>query len=121
MEPIRVLYSWWIIPGFLKFDHLVHAYGFGVTTFLCWEGLRAAVTQKKSQKAIRPTPGLLLICAAASTGFGAANEVVEFVATLLLPETNVGGYENTGWDLVANLIGAISAALLIFLLDRRKP
>jgi hypothetical protein len=46
-------------------------------------------------------------------GFGAANEVVEFLATLALPETNVGGYENTGWDLVANVVGCVIAALLI--------
>ena len=33
------------------------------------------------------------------------------VATLLVPETNVGGYVNTSWDLVSNLIGAIAAAI----------
>jgi hypothetical protein len=37
--------------------------------------------------------------------------VVEFVATLLLPKTNVGGYENTGWDLVSNAVGAAFAIL----------
>lgn len=29
------------------------------------------------------------------------------------PETNVGGYVNTGWDMVANLVGAGVAASLI--------
>ena len=48
-------------------------------------------------------------------GFGAINEVIEFVATLALPETNVGGYINTGWDLVANLVGATAAALIIYI------
>jgi len=48
-------------------------------------------------------------------GLGALNEVVEFAATLLVPETNVGGYLNTGWDLVANAIGAATAALIIWL------
>jgi hypothetical protein len=47
-------------------------------------------------------------------GFGAANEVVEFLATRVLPETNVGGYENTGWDLVANTVGSLAAAVLIY-------
>ena len=47
-------------------------------------------------------------------GFGAANEVVEFIATRILPETNVGGYENTGWDLVFDLIGAVIAAGWVF-------
>ena len=36
--------------------------------------------------------------------------MIEFAATLLLPKTNVGGYVNTGWDLVCNLIGAVLAA-----------
>ena len=45
-----------------------------------------------------------MLCAAAGSGFGALNEVVEFIAVLTIPETNVGGYENTGWDLVANLV-----------------
>ena len=44
---------------------------------------------------------------------GAGNEVVEFIATLVMPDTNVGGYENTGWDLVSNLIGTVIAAFLI--------
>ena len=47
-------------------------------------------------------------------GFGALNEVIEFVATLTVPETNVGGYVNTGWDLVSNMIGSITAAVLIW-------
>ena len=61
----------------------------------------------------RPTIGLLAICVAAGMGFGAANEVVEFIATRVLPETNVGGYENTGWDLVSNTAGCLIAAGLI--------
>jgi hypothetical protein len=48
------------------------------------------------------------------------NEVVEFVATLLIPETNVGGYRNTGWDLVSNLIGATTAATWIWLSERKR-
>ena len=45
---------------------------------------------------------------------GALNEVVEFVAVLLIPNTNVGGYINTSWDLVANLVGCGVAASLIY-------
>jgi hypothetical protein len=60
-----------------------------------------------------PTFGLLVLAAAAGLGFGALNEVIEFVATLTMPETNVGGYVNTGWDLVANTVGATVAVLLI--------
>jgi len=109
---IRVLYSWWIIPGAIKYDVVVHAYGFGITTWLCWEGLRRALP------AVRPTPGILVLCAAGGMGFGALNEVIEFAATLLLPNTNVGGYENTGYDLIANLTGCTIAATAIGLRGR---
>lgn len=33
----------WLWPGRLKFDQLVHAFGFGVTTWLFWQGLAAAL------------------------------------------------------------------------------
>ena len=46
-------------------------------------------------------------------GFGAVNEMVEFLITRVSPETNIGGFENTGWDLVANTIGAAVAALWV--------
>ena len=111
--PIRVVYSWWIIPDRLKYDQVVHAYGFYVTTFVCWQGLTAIVRDLRPARHWQPTFGSLLLCVASSTGFGALNEVIEFVATLLVPETNVGGYENTGWDLVSNLVGAIAAAIWI--------
>lgn len=110
--PNRVLYSLWLIPGYLKYDQLTHAYGFGVVTWLCWQGL-AVGHGKAVRAATRPAVGILVLCAAAGMGFGALNEVVEFIATLTLPSTNVGGYENTGWDLVANLVGCVLAAVLI--------
>lgn len=114
----RVLYTLWLIPSRLKYDHVVHAYGFGVTTWVCWQGLRAAFRRRAGL--VTPTFGLLVLAATAGIGFGALNEVIEFVATLLLPETNVGGYRNTGWDLVANLTGATLAASLIWLSGRRS-
>jgi hypothetical protein len=115
LVPIRegVLYNLWLVPGRLKYDQVVHAYGFGVTTWACWEALRPALADR------RPRLGPLVLCAAGGMGFGALNEVVEFAAVLLIPETNVGGYENTGWDLVANLTGSVVAALLIRAFDRR--
>ena len=51
-------------------------------------------------------------------GFGAMNELVEFAATMTMPDTNVGGYVNTGFDLVANFIGASAACLLIRFFSR---
>lgn len=113
---IRVLYSLWLIPGQLKYDHVVHAYGFAVTTWLCWQVLRNGVA--KVGQTIRPTFGIMVLCGAGGLGFGALNEVVEFIATLLMPSTNVGGYINTGWDLVANTVGCTLAATAIWLHGR---
>ena len=106
-----MLYNLWLVPGLLKFDQLVHAYGFGIVTWVCWQGLRAAFARRGATA--RPTMGLLTLCVAAGMGFGGANEVVEFLATRVLPETNVGGYENTGWDLVSNTVGCLIAAVQI--------
>lgn len=113
-----VLYSLWFIPEKLKYDQIVHAYGFGVTTWLCWHGLKSSLRQR-FQMDLQPTLGPLTLCAAAGVGFGALNEVIEFIAVLSLPDTNVGGYENTGWDLVSNLIGALVAIGLIRLTHRK--
>jgi len=108
----HVLYNGWIVPGLLKYDQLVHAYGFGLVTWICWQALASAFVARGA--AARPTFGLLVLCVAGGMGFGAANEVVEFFATITLPGTNVGGYQNTGWDLVANLVGCVMAAIAIF-------
>lgn len=107
----RVLYSLWLLPGLLKYDQVVHAYGFGITTWLCWLGLRCAFSRQGLP--VAPTSGLLLLCWAGGLGFGALNEVIEFIAVLSMPETNVGGYINTGWDLVANMVGASLAVLMV--------
>ena len=42
-----VFYSLWLIPDLLKFDHIVHAYGFGVATShngISWSRIAAAVS-----------------------------------------------------------------------------
>lgn len=107
----HVLYNWWLVPGLLKYDQVVHAFGFGLVTWICWQGLQGAFAARGIS--IKPTIGLLVLCVAGGMGFGAANEVVEFIATLTLPGTNVGGYANTGWDLVANLTGCLISATAI--------
>lgn len=109
---MRVLYSWWLVPGALKYDHVVHGYGFAVTTWLCWEGLCRTISPD-DPRSVRATLGRVVLCGAAGMGFGALNEVVEFVAVLSLPNTNVGGYINTGWDLVSNLVGCVVACVAI--------
>jgi hypothetical protein len=115
----HVLYNLWMVPGLLKFDQLVHAYGFGIVTWVCWQGLQGAFARHGITA--RPTVGLLTICVAVGMGFGVANEVIEFIATRVLPETNVGDYEHTGWDLVSNTVGCLIAAGMIYARDRGRP
>lgn len=108
----RALYSLWLVPGHLKYDHVVHAYGFGLATWVCWQGLSAAI--RHGGGVAKPTLGLMALSAFAGMGLGSLNEVIEFAATLLVPETNVGGYINTGWDLASNLVGSVVAVTLIW-------
>lgn len=112
MKGRRVLYNLWLIPDRLKFDQIVHFYGSAIATWACWQWLRAAAGLA------RPTVRIVMLCALAGTGLGAVNEVVEFLTTRVVSDTNVGGFENTGWDLVANLTGA-PAGLLVLAGGRR--
>lgn len=110
--PHAVLYSWWLVPRYLKYDQITHAYGLGITSWVCWHLLKHSLRSPDGSP-VRPTPGIMILCVAAGMGFGAFNEVVEFLTTRILSDTNVGGYVNTGWDLVSNLIGSLIAVLII--------
>ena len=48
----------------------------------------------------------IVVLAAAAAG--AVNEIVEYLLTLVLPEHQVGGYDNTARDLIANLLGGLA-------------
>lgn len=109
-----VLYSLWLIPGALKFDQFVHAYGFCTATLACWQTLRGFLGREPERR-----PATIILTVLAGLGLGALNEVVEFIAVLTIPDTNVGGYINTGWDLVANSVGALVAAGIILLRSPR--
>ncbi len=108
----QVLYSWWVIGQWLKYDHVVHVFGFGSCTWLSWEALRASIQYRLGRK-LYPSMGMIFLCIFAGMGLGAMNEIIEFIAVLSIPNTNVGGYFNTGWDLVANLAGCLIAGVLI--------
>lgn len=107
-----VVYNWRIIPGYVKYDQVVHGCGVGLVTWLCWQAL-ASRTRSIDGSPLQPTLGMLSICATGGMGFGALNEVIEFFATMIIPHTNIGDYENTGWDLVSNLVGAVVTSILI--------
>jgi uncharacterized membrane protein YjdF len=109
----RVFYNFWFIPGLLKYDHVVHFYGFAVSAWVCWEGLR-------SLGIVRPTLGALSLAWLGAQGLGACNEIIEFMAVLMVEDTNVGDFHNAMWDLVANASGALVACGLIRLWERRS-
>jgi hypothetical protein len=100
----RVLYNLWLLP-FVRFDHVVHAVGFGFAGMAFWESVRPTVDRTVASGAAITMMGGL--------GFGALNEMVEFLITRVVPDTNIGEFENTGWDLVANTVGAGLAALWV--------
>ena len=102
----RAFYSWEIIPGVLVYDKPVHAFGFAVATLVCWQGV-CAMRGTRTR-----TVGSLSLSALAGMGLGALNEVIEFIASQTM-DTNVGGYVNTGGDLIANALGALAAVGLI--------
>jgi putative membrane protein len=95
-----------ILPEYniLRYDQVVHMFGFGVMTLVCHHLL---------QPYLRPDiirwRTLAVLIMLMGSGVGAINEIIEFVAVLTVPETGVGGYHNTMLDLVFNLIGGIIA------------
>jgi len=104
-----VLYCLWLIPpNVLKYDNLVHAFGFFMTTLACGQAIRRFLNPS-----ITPTLALFVVLAAAGMGFGATNEIIEFIATRLF-DTNVGGYVNNSIDLIYNAVGACLAAAILW-------
>lgn len=101
-----VLYNVQLIPVVLRYDQLVHFFGFGAATLACHHILSNMLKPDIPQRVTLTILVILMGC-----GVGAMNEIVEFIAVLAVPETNVGGYENTLWDLVFNFFGATAAAI----------
>jgi hypothetical protein len=102
-----VLYNATPGPELLRYDHVGHFLGIFVGALLVWELLVRdvfAVTRRSS---------LVALTALAALGLGAVNETVEYVTTLVHSGSQVGGYTNTGWDLVANLLAGMAAGVVI--------
>lgn len=93
-------------PGWelLQYDHIFHASAsaFGV-----------AVLWTLASPKIQGRYLALALCTLGALGFGALNELIEYLATLAHRGSQVGGYTNTGWDFVANTFGVIVGASLL--------
>lgn len=109
----QVFYQQMIIPILgepylvLKYDQIVHTFGFGVGTVLAYHFLQPSLSPAARGKR------LWFIIVMAGLGIGAVNEIVEFFLTVFLPNTDVGGYVNTCIDLIADTIGAMVVASVI--------
>ena len=85
-----------------RYDQLAHIWGFATAALLTRDILDASLK--------RPLPGkvgLSIIIVMAACGFGALNEVIEFLVDSSLPNSGVGGYVNTSLDLCSNMLGAL--------------
>jgi hypothetical protein len=86
---------------------VVHFFGFGSATVASYETLVARLKPQSKRGSI---VAAAVVC---GLGLGGLNETIEFLITRLPTENNVGGFTNTGWDLVANALGAITAAVIL--------
>ncbi|MBF05211.1 hypothetical protein CL644_00680 [bacterium] len=98
----------------VKYDQVVHAFGFAVATLVAHHLLAPRWKEGASK-----TLGYAL-AVGVGMGLGALNEIVEFIAVLSFPETDVGGYFNTGLDLLANMTGVLLAVGFLAHRDRNK-
>ena len=101
----RTLYNAVLGIDLIRYDRLVHAFGFGSATLVCGKVLRHWLPDGR----MGGVPAVLVVLA--GMGVGGINEMLEFLATFVFEETNVGGFDNTGWDLVFDLIGATAAGI----------
>ena len=99
-----VLYQLWLVDGVLRYDNVQHAVGFGVVGRAVWETLQHRLAPAERD---RPAVALWIVVLGAAAA-GAVNEIVEYLLTLVLPEHQVGGYDNTARDLIANLLGGLA-------------
>ncbi|WGW02478.1 DUF2238 domain-containing protein [Tropicibacter oceani] len=114
-----VLYNLRLVPlvenenlFILKYDQVVHAYGFGISAWLLHHLLLRHFPDTRGSWTVYVFPVL------AAMGLGATNEIIEFTAVLMVPDTNVGGYYNTALDLVFNAAGAVIAMIAVAALSR---
>jgi uncharacterized membrane protein YjdF len=97
-----ILYETWLVPGVLKFDQVAHCFISAVVTVAVFQALGHVVDPRRAGAGVRAIVAML-VC----WGFGASNELFEFLSALRFPDAYVGGYENTGWDLAFNALGGV--------------
>jgi hypothetical protein len=112
-----VLYNASFWTEAFQYDHLVHASGVFAGTLVVWTMFRPSL----AATGVGRRTGMIALWVLGGLGLGAANETIEFVVTLLNDASHVGGYTNTGWDLVSNVVGAGAAGAVIARSGRSHP
>lgn len=92
----------------LKMDQIIHFYGFAVTAIVVFQLLSLGFNIKQ-----RPKLAIFLAWIG-SMGLGSLNEIVEFIAFVVIANTGVGDVYNTGLDLIFNMLGALVGAFVGF-------
>jgi hypothetical protein len=85
----------------LEVDRVVHAFGAAVVTLVAWRVLRSRVSVLDGS--------VFVLVALAGLGVSALEEISEFLFSRVW-HSNIGGYVNTGWDLVFDFVGCVAAA-----------
>ena len=91
-----------------RYDQLVHIWGFGASTLVVFSLLSGPL-----KRPVENPIALGIVLVMGGLGMGALNEILEFVVSIFVPQSGVGGYINTSLDLCADLIGAILALFYI--------
>jgi uncharacterized membrane protein YjdF len=103
IDSIR-LYDFWLIPGILRYDNLVHIMGGLAATLVAYHLLY----YRFHDKILNDKFMLALILLLMACGVGAIYEVIELTAVLWFnAASKVGDYFNNAFDLLFNLIGAV--------------
>jgi hypothetical protein len=92
----------------LRYDQMVHVWGFGASTLVMYCLLRRVLAGPVEHPVV-----LSIVLVMAGLGVGGLNEILEFVVSACVPESGVGGYLNTSLDLCADLVGAVLALMYI--------
>ncbi len=93
----------------LRYDQLVHVFGFAAATLTMFDLLRPLLKED-----LRHFIALSVVVVMAGLGVGAFNEIVEALVVAAIPQAGVGGYVNTALDLISDLLGAILAMTFIY-------
>ncbi len=111
------LYENYLIPGFFRYDNLVHTFGIVILTLFAYNLLRPHFLLK-SRTALFHFSFLLVLV---TMGVGAFSEIIELCAVLWADAAvTVGDYFNNAFDLVWNLTGAVLACTYISWYEYRK-